>query len=467
MTTTILYTLIVYKLLLLAVGFWAQRRTSDTADYFLGGRQLGPVVASISYGASSASAWTLLGMSGMAYSYGLVAFWMAGGAVAGAIFAWFWIAPRLLQRSHAGGQLTLTEFITENTTSTQAQRIKVLASGMILFCFVLYISSQFQGAGNTFASTFDMDASESIILGGTIILIYTLLGGFWAVSVTDTLQGILMLIAAVLLPLSAWHAADGWQGISAALHAAGEPALLSYSGTAAGLTAVGVVVGGLAVGLGTFGQPHLVSRFMALRDTKALNQARWMATAWFALVFFGMCFLGIAGRALLPSLDNPETLFFEITTSLFPSVFGAVMVAAVLSAIMSTADSMLLVAAACVAHDLGVEKFVKGRELLISRLAMLTVSVAAIALAIALPASIFSRVLFAWTAIGAAFGPLLIAKLLGWRLTGSGIFAGMLSGFVAAIVFNALPNAPGDIAERTIPFLLAGLVLWFSRSKTA
>lgn len=177
-----------------------------------------------------------------------------------------------------------------------------------------------------------------------------------------------------------------------------------------------------------------------------------------------MCFLGLAGRALLPALDNPETLFFDLTTELFPSLFGAVMVAAVLSAIMSTADSMLLVAAACVADDLGFEKFVKGRELLISRVAMFGVFVAAIALAIALPASIFSRVLFAWTAIGAAFEPLLIAKLLQWRMAGSGIFAAMLIGFIAAIIFDALPNAPGDIAERVIPFVLALLVLRLSRA---
>lgn len=463
MTSTILYTLICYKLVLLAVGFWAQRRTVDTADYFLGGRQLGPVVASFSYGASSASAWTLLGMSGMAYRYGLVAFWMAAGAVAGAIFAWFWIAPRLMHRSHAGGQLTLTEFLTENTTSAQSQRIKSLASVLILFCFVLYISSQFQGAGNTFSSTFGMDASDSIVLGGTIILIYTLLGGFWAVSVTDTIQGFLMLIAAVVLPFAAWRRAGGWQGISDALHSVGEPALLSFSGTGAGLAAAGIIVGALAVGLGTFGQPHLVSRFMALRDVKALNQARWIAISWFALVFFGMCFLGLAGRVLLPSLENPETLFFDVTTSLFPSVVGAVMVAAVLSAIMSTADSMLLVAAACVAHDLGLEKYVKGRELMTSRAAMLLVSIAAIALAIALPASIFSRVLFAWTAIGAAFGPLLIVKLAGLRVSGRGVFAGMLTGFLSAVVFNWLPDAPGDIAERVLPFLLAGAVLVFTR----
>ena len=460
MTSVILITLIGYKALLIAVGLWAQRRTSNTADYFLGGRQLGPVVAAISYGASSASAWTLLGMSGMAYKFGLMTFWMAAGAVAGAVFAWFWIAPRILERSHQGGQLTLTEFFTEGTTARQAQRIKITASLMILGGFILYISSQFQGAGNTFATTFNMPAGESILLGGTIILIYTLLGGFWAVSITDTLQGFLMLLAAIILPVSAWHTAGGWSGISATLNATADPALLSFSGPAVGMAAAGVVIGGLAVGLGTFGQPHLVSRFMALQNRKALNQARFIAVGWFALVFFGMCILGIAGRALLPSLDNPETVFFTLTSSLFPSVFGAVMIAAVLSAIMSTADSMLLVAAACVAHDMGVEKCFKGKALLISRLAMLGVSIAAIALAIAVPASIFSRVLSAWTAIGAAFGPLLIIKLLQWRIQGTGIAVGMVTGFMSAVVLSFLPATSGGLVERILPFILAFAVLW-------
>lgn len=465
MTSTILVTLIGYKLLLLGIGFWAQRRTASTTDYFLGGRQLGPVVASISYGASSASAWTLLGMSGMAYRFGVVAFWMAAGAVIGAIFAWFWVAPRLLQRSRQGGQLTLTEFITESTSTVYTQRIKIIASVMILFCFVVYISSQFQGAGNTFSSTFDMPAHSSIILGGAIILIYTLLGGFWAVSVTDTLQGLLMLLAAIVLPYVAWTEAGGYEGIRSALVASNNASLLSYSGSATGFAAVGAVVGGLAVGLGTFGQPHLVSRFMALRSHRALNQARWMAVGWFALVFFGMCFLGLAARVLLPTQDNPETVFFDLTTLLFPSIFGAVLLAAVLSAIMSTADSMLLVAAACVAHDLGLKKHMGGRELHASRLAMLGVTIASIALAIALPASIFARVIFAWTAIGAAFGPLLIAKLLCWKLRGEIIVLGMMTGFLSAVIFSLLPNSPGDIIERLVPFLLAAGVLFLFRDK--
>ncbi|MBU2980014.1 sodium/proline symporter [Alteromonas sp. C1M14] len=463
METTILITLVCYKLLLLGVGLWAQKRTSNTTDFFLGGRQLGPIVASISYSASSASAWTLLGMSGLAYTIGLSAIWLCFGAILGAIFAWFWIAPRLMKHCQAKQQLTLTDFLADNAAPQEHLKIRRFATAITLFAFMFYISSQFQGAGNTFASTFSLNATESILLGSAIILTYTLLGGFWAVSVTDTLQGILMILAATLLPLAAWQAAGGWENIAANLATDEYQHLLSLTGKHTGLAAAGVVVGGLAVGLGTAGQPHLASRFMALRNERALLQARWIAVAWFAIVFLGMCALGLAGRVLMPELANPETLFFALTTELFPSVLGAILFAAVLSAIMSTADSMLLVSAACVAHDLGVEKRFPGKELQVSRGAMVFISVAAVILALYLPASIFNRALFAWIALGSAFGPILVIKLAGMSVSAQGVFRAMVCSFFLALALYWLPSAPGDIAERVIPFIVGFVILLLHR----
>lgn len=465
MQTTVLVTLVCYKLLLLGVGLWAQKRTTNTTDFFLGGRQLGPVVASISYSASSASAWTLLGMSGLAYSIGLSAIWLTIGAILGAAFAWFWVAPRLMRYSRQHQQLTLTDFVSDSGNKRDRIRIRRFATAIILFAFMFYISSQFQGAGNTFATTFEINPTESILLGSAIILTYTLLGGFWAVSVTDTIQGMLMILAATLLPIAAWQAAGGWENIATTLNTDALNYLLSPTGTQLGLAAAGVIVGGLAVGLGTAGQPHLASRFMALRDDNAWRQARWIAVGWFAVVFVGMCALGLAGRVLLPAIDNPETLFFVLTQSLFPSFLGAVLLAAVLSAIMSTADSMLLVSAACVAHDLGIEKRFPSKELMVSRIAMAAISLAAVALALYLPASIFNRALFAWIALGSAFGPVLIVKLAGVQVTASGILRAMVSSFVLALILYWLPSAPGDIAERLVPFSIGIIILWCHRVK--
>lgn len=467
MNSSIVITLVVYKLALLGIGFWAQRRTQTTGDFFLGGRQLGPVVASISYCASSSSAWTLLGMSGIAYSIGISSIWLALGSISGATFAWLWVAPRLLEHSHKNNLLTLTQFLAEDTTVKQEQRIRVLATCIILFSFIFYISAQFQGAGNTFESTFDLGFSESILIGGVIIVIYTLLGGFWAVSLTDTIQGLMMLIAALLLPSLAWVTAGGWEGISNSLNARELDSLLTLNFGHAGLAAVGFILGGLAVGLSTFGQPHLVSRFMALRDQKALAQARWIAISWFAIVFFGMCILGLSVRVLLPDLANPEILFFEATSELLPPVIAGIMIAAVLSAIMSTADSMLLVGAACVSHDLRLAYRYPGKELLIARFSMVALSIAAIALAINLPASIFDRALFAWVAIGSAFGPILLVKLSGIKVSANGVLLAMGVSCGLAVLLYYLPNTPGDIAERAIPFFTGIIILLMNRQPTS
>lgn len=463
-TTLTLSVLIGYKVLLILVGLWAQRRVQSEQDFFLAGRQLGPWVAAVSYSASAASAWTLLGMSGLAFSLGLSTFWVATGAVLGCAFSWFVLAPRVMRLAGEGQVLSATEFIAMGCQGAHRQRVVATASLVILFCFVVYVASQFQGAGNTFASAFHMDSAGSIALGGAIILVYTLLGGFWAVSVTDTIQGLLMIFTAILLPVAAVLHAGGPGAFLSALAAVSDANFMSFTGSAAGLTALGMVLGSLAVGISSFGQPHLVARFMALRDQGALRQGQLIATTWYAVVFFGMFVLGLSGRLLVPDLDNPEQVFFAVNGALFPSALGAVLLAAVLSAIMSTADSMLLVCGTTVAHDMGITRRHQLQSLLISRCVIAVISALAIAVAIFLPASIFQRVLFAWVAIGSALGPVILCRALGWRAPESRIIPAMTTGFFAAVACYLLPDTPGDIAERTLPFAL-GLVILLTGTK--
>jgi len=466
-TTTVLITLILYKIILVGIGLWAERRTKSEEDFFLGGRELGPIVGAVSYSASAASAWTLLGMSGVAYIIGLSALWIAAGAVLGSIIAWVWVAPRMMDYSRKHNILTLTDFLARGSDAGMKKAITLFASLIIFISFIFYIASQFQGAGNTFALTFGMSASSSIMLGGGVILLYTLLGGFWAVSVTDTLQGMLMLFTAILLPVMAYGAVvDSFGSLSAGLASVYDADALSLTGSNAGLAIIGVIFGNLAVGLGAIGQPHLQARFMALRDKRAMRTARYIGVGWYVIVFFGMCFLGLAGHALHPVVDNPENIFFILTGSLFSPVIGAILLAAVLSAIMSTADSMLLVAGATVSHDLGVGKAFKGRELLVSRFAIAFVCTTAIIVAINLPASIFSRVLFAWNALGAAFGPLIIMRLAGISVKPIGVLLAMIIGFGLAVFFYMSPNTPGDIVERLVPFAMGLVVLLLLRNKS-
>ena len=462
-TTLVLITLVAYKLLLIGIGFLASRRNSDEEDFFLGGRGLGPVVAAISYSSSASSAWTLLGLSGAAYILGLRVVWLALGSIIGMLVAWYWIGPRLQVYSREKGNITLTDFLAEGSSGSVRKAIVVCTSIIVIFTFAFYVAAQFQGAGNTFSSTFDLGMTESILIGALIIMIYTLLGGFWAVSVTDTVQGLLMAFTAVLLPVAAFLEVGGFSGFWQGLQAVSTPAQLSLTGGNAGLMAVGVIVGSLSIGFGTYGQPHLLVRFMALRDETALRQARLITIAWYLVVFLGMVFLGLVGHVLHAGIDNPETIFFVLTESLFTPIMGAVLLAAVLSAIMSTADSQLLVAASAISHDLGLGG--ERNRLLYSRLAIVMLVVFAVIVALYLPEAIFSRVLFAWIALGSAFGPTVFARLAGVPLQARGVLLSILTGFGLAVTFYLLPNTPGDILERLVPFCAALAVLLAFRER--
>ena len=198
----ILFTLLAYKLILILIGLWSRKKNNSVSDYFIASRRLGPWIAALSASASSSSAWTLLGVSGAAYLWGLPALWIFPATLSGFFINWLFIAPKLNQLSQKHQLLTLTEFLALGKNGT-VKEIKYLASFIIVFCFIFYIASQFDAAGQSFESTFGLKKSESILIGIAIILFYTLLGGFWAVSVSDSLQGIMMAISAIILPLVA------------------------------------------------------------------------------------------------------------------------------------------------------------------------------------------------------------------------------------------------------------------------
>ena len=462
----VVMTLVFYKLVLIGIGVWASRRTESGEDFFLGGRGLGPFVAALSYSSSAASAWALLGLSGIAYRYGASTIWVAMGSIVSMWVAWFWVAPRLMNCSRENHCITLTEIITQGTDGSLKRFILWLASVILVLSFTVYVAAQFQGAGNTFASTFDISMTNSIVLGAFIIMIYTLLGGFWAVSVTDAVQGFLMAFTALVLPIAAFIAVGGIDGLTQGLAALGDPELLSLTSEKAGWAALGIIMGGLSIGLGTFGQPHLMARIMALRDARAMRQARSITIVWYFIVFLGMWFVGLAGHVLHTGLDNSESIFFVMLDDLFPPILGAIFLAAVLSAIMSTADSQLLAAAAAIAHDLGIAEGDNKKILLISRATIVALVIAAVLVAIFLPEKIFSRVLFAWVALGAAFGPSLFARLSGAAIRPIGTLLSIATGFLLTVILSFLPNTTGDIMERLLPFTLASIIVVLFRSPT-
>ena len=308
-------TLVFYQILLLSIGWWASKRTQDNEDFYLGGRKLGAAVAALSASASSSSAWSLLGVSGAAYAWGLPAIWLIPSTLLGFFINWYWVAPRLWERSRDHNALTLTEFLAGPPGDPARKAVMWIGAAVILFSFTFYVAAQFQAAGNTFASALDIDPRTAIILGAGIVLAYVMLGGFWAASVTDSLQGILMALSAIVLPIIALIAVGGPSEMIATLNTHDASAVFQWTGQSSMLAGLGFVIGLTGIGLGYPGQPHVVNRFMAMEKRSDIPTARLIAIAWAIVIYIGMVTLGWCGRILMDSLGNGEQILFPVVTN--------------------------------------------------------------------------------------------------------------------------------------------------------
>lgn len=473
--TVVLITLIGYKLLLIAVGLWATAKNRTETDFFLGGRGLGPFVAGLSYAASTSSAWVLLGFSGFVYAVGISAIWMVPGIWAGYAVVWLYFGPRLRAQSERHAQLTPTDFLLQDASGPWRGAAAAVAGLLIVVCFVFYIAAQFDAAGTALATHFAISVPEAVLTGALIVLVYSLLGGFWAVSVTDTIQALVMVLVALLVPVAAVQTAGGFDAIWQTLAASMPADYLAVTGGHATLVFVGFVVGVVGMSLGALGQPQLLNRLMAVRGELERRQGFLVAIGWGILIFSGMTCLGLAGRALIPELANGETLFYEAAERFLPTVLAGIVIAATLSAVMSTVDSILLAAAAAVAHDMGIRERWPLQGLLLSRLVMTAIAIIAVVLTLSLPDTIFNRVLFAWSALGAAFGPIVWWRVRGRVVNGRTALLAMLAGFATTVLFYSLgtvpmqagssllvqlAHLPGDPFERVMPWVPALLVLW-------
>jgi sodium/proline symporter len=442
-----------YCLLMIAIGAWASRRTQDTEDFFLGGRRLGAWLAALSQGATQSSAWTLVGVSGAAYAWGLSAAWIWLSVVAGYVVNWFLMAPRLRRLSADQGSVTLVQLLTGAGGAGAARTARRSASLIIVVSFLFYAAAQFQAAGAAFALALDLDVRLCVVAGAALIVAYTLLGGFWAASVTDFVQAALMLLVAIALPVAALQAAGGLQPVLQAAGASG-----GWLGGREGAAALAFVLGTLGIGLAAPGQPHVVNHFMAARDDAAIRAGGLIAIGWIALVLAGMLVVGWAGRLLASPPPNAEAVLYAAAGAWLPPLAGGLVTVAVMSAIMSTVDSQLITATSSLTVDWHDARDASHGRLRRSRIALLGFSAAAVAIAVFAPATIYSRVLFAWNALGAAFGPLVLLVSLGRPVTAGVALAGMWTGFVLTVVCYLLPDAEGDVLERVLPFLAALVV---------
>ena len=461
----ILITLIAYQVLMLSIGWWASKKTSDSEDYYLGGRKLGPFIAALSASASSSSAWSLLGVSGAAFAWGLPAIWLIPATISGFLINWYLIAPRLYSQSRDTGALTLTEFIAGPVGDPARRTIMRMGAAVILFSFTFYIAAQFQAAGTTFASVLGINQNTAIMVGAAVVLAYVWMGGFWAASVTDSVQGVLMALSALVLPLLAIVAIGGPANLFEGLTSESLGGYAMWTGQASLPAAVGFVCGLFGIGLGYPGQPHVVNRFMAIESPRAISQGRRIALTWACIIYTGMVLLGWCGRMLVDGLGDGEQLLFVLATLLLPAMLAGVMVSAILSAIMSTADSQLLVAASSVSHDLRDHRASAESGLARARWVVLLIGIFAVALAIGFPDRIFNRVLFAWQALAAAFGPLLVITLWRGPVLPAWRVAALATGFLLTVTLSWTFESPGDWVERLVPLAIALALAWLGSKK--
>ncbi|NRB56846.1 MAG: sodium/proline symporter PutP, partial [Salinicola sp.] len=446
-------TFVLYFLVMLIIGYAAWKRSSDFSDYVLGGRSLGPFATAISAGASEMSGWLMVAMPGAAYLSGLSAFWIAAGLLAGSLLNWLLVAQRLRVYSFvANDALTIPEFLAERF-QRHTGGLRLVASIFIIVFYLFYTSSGLVAGGKLLNTVFGMNYELAVVVGLLAIVSYTFFGGYLAVSWTDVLQGIMMLLALVAVPVAAVMELGG---VTASLESVREtsPMLLRWFTDAASGETLGwiVVASSLAWGLGYFGQPHSLARFAGIDDHRHIPRARLLSVSWTGIGLACALAIGVLGHGFFPAgLDDQERIFMFMVDILFNPVVAGVLLTAILAAVMSTADSQLLICSSTIADDLYKAMFrqhASQRELLrVGRLAVLGVSVIALLLALAPDSNVLGLVSYAWAGFGASFGPTLLLALYWKRMNQWGALAGIIVGGVTVIVWSALDGGLFDLVQ--------------------
>ncbi len=444
MATGTFISLALYFALMLAIGLYAWRKsTADSEGYLLGGRQLSPAVAALSAGASDMSGWLLLGLPGALYATGLVEAWIGIGLFVGALVNWIVVAPRLREQTVSyGNALTIPEFLA-NRFPDKAVALRLTSAVIIVAFFAVYTAAGMVGGGKLFVTAFpgllgDLGLSDYMLgiwITAGVVLAYTMVGGFLAVSLTDFVQGCIMVTALVIMPLVVMFGPGGAAGES--ITAVSQEGFLSLT---QGLTFVGFL-SAVTWGLGYFGQPHIIVRFMAIRSVADVPTARNIGMTWMGVALLGAIGVGLAGRAYVErngmALDDPETIFIVLADLLFHPLVTGFLLAALLAAIMSTISSQLLVASSSLTEDfyrLFLRKQASEREMVnVGRLCVLLVALAAIAIASDPDSKVLGLVSNAWAGFGAAFGPLIVLSLTWRRMSGAGAVAGLVTGALVVI----------------------------------
>jgi sodium/proline symporter len=453
-----------YLAVLAGLAIWSSQESQTLKGYFLAGKKLPFWVVAFSTNATGESGWLLLGLTGMGYAIGAQAFWVVVGEVIGIGLSWTLISRRLKRLSDESDAITVPDIL-EARFNDHRHILRWISVIVILTMVTAYVTAQMAATGKAFVGFIEVDYTTAVVLGGIVIIAYTIIGGYKAVSYTDVVQGVLMLAGLIIVPLVAIDAAGGWAVMTSRLHEL-DPALLSMSGlTDSGIPGWVLLFSFLAIGLPFLGVPQLMTRFMAAKDDMELRKARVMSIVVILIFDIGAVTAGMAGRALFPELADAETIFPLLARELFPPIITGVLMVVVLSAIMSTVDSLLLLASSAVVRDTMDKIFdsVRSDESLakIGKIVTLIIGAIGIGFAVGEVKLLFWFILFAWSGLGAAFGPVIICMLYYKKTTLQGAAAGMVIGFGTTIVWIMKYKAEMYDLYEMIPGFFVGLfVIW-------
>ncbi len=458
-----------YMIVMILIGWYSYKKsTSNSEEFLIGGRKMGPVVTALSAGASDMSGWLLMGLPGAMYMFGLSGAWLAIGLVIGAFLNYIIVAPRLrVYTEVAKNAITLPVFF-ENRFHDKSQLLKLVASVLILVFFTLYTSAGMVSGGRLFESAFGLDYNIGLWVTTLVVVFYTFLGGFMAVSLTDVVQGTIMVIALLLVPAVVVFQIGGVGETINIINTKDTNYMDLWRGT----TTISII-SLLAWGLGYFGQPHILVRFMAIDHVKDIKKARRVGMTWMIFTVIGALLVGFFGIAYLQKFDLSamarfdasqevaETILIFLSRTLFHPLIGGFLLSAILAAVMSTISSQLLVTSSSMTEDIYKTFFpehaTSKNMLIMSRVSVLVVAVIAFVLAMNPQESILALVGNAWAGFGAAFGPLIILSLLWKRITAAGGLSGMLVGATTVLLWVYIPHDYKELYEMVPAFALSFL----------
>lgn len=454
-----------YLLFMISIGVLYYKKTKNLSDYILGGRKLNSWVTALSAQASDMSGWLLLGLPGYAYLSGMESVWLGIGLAAGTYLNWKFVAKKLRQYTQVAGDSITIPVYFENRFRDKSHSLRIISSILILVFFLLYTSSGLVAGGKLFNTVFEIPYQQALLIGALVIITYTFLGGFMAVCWTDFFQGTLMVCAIALVPLAAMKGIGGYDSTVSIIESIDPQLLNPWTALAGGAIPL---ISNLAWGLGYFGMPHILVRFMAIESPEKIKQARIIAMVWVIISLIFAVVVGIVGRAYLyPEFlgeAGSETIFMVMINNMFTPIIAGILLAAILAAIMSTADSQLLVAASAFTEDIYriiMRKNAGEKELVwMGRFAVIIISAIAYLIARDPNNSVMGLVSYAWAGFGAAFGPVILFSLFWRNTTRNGALGGMIVGGLTVIIWKQLSGGIFDLYEIVPGFLLSCITIY-------